>query len=83
MGELGNDSESEHQRIVDLIAECGFTNVWLVGERFSLTSRSENYRHFANVDEVKGEISNNKPQGLLILIKGSNSTKLFQLPELL
>ena len=83
MGELGTDSESEHQRIVDLIAECGFTNVWLVGERFSLTSRSENYSHFANVDEVKAEISNNKPQGLLILIKGSNSTKLFQLPELL
>lgn len=83
MGELGDDSEAEHQRIVDLIAECGFTNVWLVGERFAQTNRSKNYRHFANVDEVKAEVSNNKPSGYLILIKGSNSTKLFQLPELL
>ena len=43
--------------------------------------------HFDEVwlvgDEVKAAIAQQQPQGHTILIKGSNSTKLFQLPELL
>ena len=41
------------------------------------------FRTFANVDEVKAAIAQEQPAGRYILIKGSNSTKLFQLPELL
>lgn len=81
MRELGEASEEEHQKIVDLLAATGMQNVWLVGEEFGKTH--SNYRKFRNVDEVKAEIEKTHPIGHLILIKGSNGTKLFQLPELL
>lgn len=42
-----------------------------------------NFRLFDNVDKVKEAIAAAKPCGKYILIKGSNGTKLFQLPELL
>ena len=41
------------------------------------------FRTFADVDEVKAELQTNCPEGRLILIKGSNSTRLHQLPPLL
>ncbi|MBQ8463659.1 MAG: UDP-N-acetylmuramoyl-tripeptide--D-alanyl-D-alanine ligase [Prevotella sp.] len=81
MRELGEASEEEHQKTVDLLAATGMENVWLVGEEFGKT-RSD-YRKFHDVDEVKAEIEKTHPAGHLILIKGSNGTKLFQLPELL
>ncbi|MDE6807083.1 MAG: UDP-N-acetylmuramoyl-tripeptide--D-alanyl-D-alanine ligase [Prevotella sp.] len=81
MRELGEASEEEHQKTVDLLAATGMQNVWLVGEEFGKTH--SNYRKFKNVDEVKTEIEKTHPIGHLILIKGSNGTKLFQLPELL
>ena len=36
-----------------------------------------------NVEQVKAAIAANRPEGRYILIKGSNGTRLFQLPELL
>ena len=81
MGELGAVSDEEHQKVVDFLAETGLDNVWLVGDNFARTDCP--FRKFHSVDEVKGEIALNKPQGQYILIKGSNSMKLFQLPELL
>ena len=83
MGELGEVSEEEHQKVVDLLGECGFEKVWLVGENFTKTQHPANYQLFANVEEVKAAISSQKPQGYLILIKGSNSNKLVQTVELL
>ncbi len=81
MKELGAESEKEHQRIADLLAECAFDEVWLVGDCFMKT-RTQLHR-FADVEEVKKEIAALHPQNRYILIKGSNSTKLWQLPELL
>lgn len=81
MGELGAVSDEEHQKVVDFLAETGLDNVWLVGDNFARTDCP--FRKFHSVDEVKEEIALNKPQGQYILIKGSNSMKLFQLPELL
>lgn len=81
MKELGSVSEQEHQKVVDLLKVNHIENVWLVGEEFGKTQTS--YRKFANVDEVKAEIARQRPEGQYILIKGSNGTKLFQLPELL
>ena len=83
MGELGETSEEEHQKMVDLLGECGFEKVWLVGENFAKTQHPADYQLFANVEEVKAAISKQKPQGYLILIKGSNSNKLVQIVELL
>ena len=83
MGELGDVSEEEHQKVIDLIGEGDFEQVWLVGDNFVKTRHPANYRLFANVEEVKTAISTQKPQGFLILIKGSNSNKLVQTVELL
>ena len=81
MGELGKSSRKEHQKIVDFIGEIGLDEVWLVGPEFQAIDCP--YRKFADVDEVKAAIQANQPQGYHILIKGSNSTRLYQLPELL
>lgn len=81
MGELGDVSTDEHQKIVDFIEENHLDNVWLVGEEFEKIDCS--LRKFHDVEQVKEEIKKKQPQGYYILIKGSNSQKLFQLPECL
>ena len=81
MGELGDVSQEEHQKVVAQLQQAGFDEVWLVGAEFQKTASP--FRTFANVEEVKQAIVQEQPQGRYILIKGSNSVKLFQLPELL
>ena len=83
MGELGEVSEAEHQKVIDLVGKCDFETVWLVGAEFAKTTHPAEYRLFANVEEVKTAISDSKPKGKLILIKGSNSNKLTQTVALL
>ena len=81
MRELGEVSHDEHQKVVDMLRAAHFDEVWLVGDEFAAIDSP--FRIFHNVDEVKAAIAQQQPQGHTILIKGSNSTKLFQLPELL
>ena len=81
MRELGEVSAEEHQRIVDYLKTTDVETVWLVGEEFNDTQCD--YRKFKDVEEVKAAIAAEHPEGHYILIKGSNSTKLYQLPELL
>ena len=81
MRELGNSSRKEHQKLVAQLAESNLDEVWLVGDEF--TDLPATFRHFHDVEEVKAAISEQQPQGRYILIKGSNSTRLYQLPELL
>ena len=81
MRELGEVSAEEHQRIVDYLKTTDVETVWLVGEEFNDTRCD--YRKFKDVEEVKAAIAEEHPEGHYILIKGSNSTKLYQLPELL
>lgn len=81
MKELGEASREEHQKVVDYLKECGFDRVVLVGPEFAAATHS--YQTFQHVDEVLADIRIHKPQGYYILIKGSNSMKLSQLPECL
>ena len=81
MRELGEVSAEEHQRIADYLKAMDVEEVWLVGEEFGKTDCD--YRKFKDVEEVKAAITEKSPEGKTILIKGSNGTKLFQLPELL
>ena len=81
MGELGDVSAEEHRRVVDMLKEAEFDEVWLVGDEFEQTKSP--FRTFHDVEEVKAAIAEQQPQGRYILIKGSNSVKLFQLPALL
>ena len=79
MRELGADSEKEHQQLVDIIAQTGISDVWLVGSEFGKTACA--FRKFGSVDEVKAELRKSRPEGRLILVKGSNSMHLYELPE--
>ena len=81
MRELGDVSAEEHQRIVDYLSTIDLETVWLVGEEFGKTKCD--YRKFRDVEAVKAAIASEHPEGHYILIKGSNSMKLYQLPELL
>ena len=81
MGELGDVSQEEHQKIITLLEEARFDEVWLVGSEFQKVKSP--FRTFANVDEVKQAIAQEQPIGRYILIKGSNSTHLYELPPLL
>ena len=84
MGELGDVSQEEHQKVVDMLATAGFDKVWLVGEAYKNCQLSIiNCQLFNDVEEVKAAIAQEQPQHYYILIKGSNSVKLYQLPELL
>ncbi len=82
MRELGDVSAEEHQHIVDMLQQGNFDKIWLVGEEFMKTYCA-GCRTFHDVEEVKTAIAQEQPQHHYILIKGSNSIKLYQLPVLL
>ena len=83
MRELGDASAEEHQRIADLLKTAGFNEIWLVGDEFGHTPCDFPCRKFHDVEEVKTALAQGQPHNYYILIKGSNSTRLYQLPELL
>ncbi len=80
MLELGNDSETEHRKIVEMIAASGIKKVMLVGQNFASVAKS-GMSTFKNVDELIPVLTDNKLNGYLILIKGSNSMKLTKVVE--
>ena len=81
MAELGDSSFEEHKRIVDFLIISGVDNVWLVGEMFSRVESP--FRKFQNVEEVKESLLSENINHFTILIKGSNSTRLYELPDFL
>ena len=81
MRELGASSREEHERIIEKLKGCPFDEIWLVGQEFKDIDCP--YRKFDDVEQVKAAIAADRPEGLYILIKGSNGTRLFQLPPLL
>jgi UDP-N-acetylmuramoyl-tripeptide--D-alanyl-D-alanine ligase len=82
MRELGDYSNEEHRKVVEFLQSIDCEQVWLVGEAFKAVA-PQGFRTFSDVEEVKDAIRQESLQDRLILIKGSNGTKLFQLPEML
>ena len=80
MRELGAESLEEHKRVVHQLQEMKLERIWLVGEEFSKAAE-EGMRVFKDVEEVKEALKAEPISDSIILIKGSNSTKLHQLPE--
>ena len=79
MKELGEASLEEHQKVVDMLAHCGFDRVILVGPEFGKTANA--FECYNDADEVYSVLSAAMPEGYMILIKGSNSMKLAGLAE--
>lgn len=86
MKELGTDSRQEHENIARrMVADEGITTL-LVGAEFGFVEQEECYRRlrwFADVDAAAQYLTDNPPQGATILLKGSNSTRIWKLEELL
>ena len=80
MRELGAESLEEHRRIVGQLQGMELERIWLVGEEFSKAAE-EGMRIFKDVEEVKAALKAEPISDSTILIKGSNGTKLYQLPE--
>lgn len=81
MNELGKESVEEHRKVVDFLDKAGFGEVWLVGENFS--GIAPQFRTFENEAEVENAIKAGDISGRTILIKGSNSNKLYKLADIL
>ena len=82
MRELGYASASEHRKVADLAKEVCRKHIWLVGDEFRFVAEGAHW--YPDVEAVKVALQGgNRPYGRLILIKGSNGTKLYELPEFL
>ena len=89
MRELGAESLKEHRRVVEQLKDMDLERVWLVGNEFrKATMQDESHkaaipclRVFDDVEAVKLALKEELIVGTTILIKGSNGTKLYQLPE--
>ena len=79
MFELGDDSAAEHQKVVDLLAQLGITEAYLLGENFSRTTGAGT--RFASTPAFKTWLTEHPLMGKTLLIKGSNSMKLTTLVE--
>lgn len=84
MKELGECSLAEHRCIVDFLVEAGFEKVWLVGEQFATAAEGvPHIRLFDNVEQVCAALSESPVSDYYVLLKGSNSMKLFRAAEVL
>lgn len=82
MLELGEYSEAEHQRMVDLIKERGFKDVYLVGDEFGKTDCD--YLKFTGVEHLRLYLSlHPELEGKDILLKGSRGIHLEKILDLL
>jgi UDP-N-acetylmuramoyl-tripeptide--D-alanyl-D-alanine ligase len=81
MMELGEESLQEHQALVDLLQALKLDQVILVGGDFGKTSHP--YPFFCNTAAAGDWLVANKPEHALILIKGSRSTGMEKLLDLL
>ena len=81
MRELGDYSHLEHQNIVNMLAERKADNVFLVGEEYLQTTSP--YPVFENVEQLHKYLEDNPIKGKHILLKGSRSTRMEKLLDVL
>jgi UDP-N-acetylmuramoyl-tripeptide--D-alanyl-D-alanine ligase len=81
MRELGEYSHLEHQNIVNMLAERKADTVFLVGEEYLQTTSP--YPVFETVEQLHEYLVANPLKGKSILLKGSRSTKMENLLDIL
>ena len=81
MLELGEHTPAEHQRIVTLLQERGFKDVFLVGKAFK--EANTHFTAYANVEELYEELAQKPLHHTYILLKGSRGIRLEKLIHLL
>jgi UDP-N-acetylmuramoyl-tripeptide--D-alanyl-D-alanine ligase len=83
MKELGDVSIQEHKRVFDLLQSKGFERIVLIGEEYKSVLEEGKVEWYANSEEFKENLIENKIEEATILIKGSRSTKMEVLKDVL
>lgn len=81
MLELGDQAKFEHQKLVNLIKQNNFKEVYLVGNLFKDVSNG--FHYFENVDQCIDAIKESEFNNATILIKGSRGSKMEKLLNIL
>jgi UDP-N-acetylmuramoyl-tripeptide--D-alanyl-D-alanine ligase len=82
MFELGNDSEIEHENVINLVKSFNFTS-YFVGKKFYKKRNQESNinLYFENKQDLKDYLDKNKVENKFILLKGSRAIGLEELIE--
>lgn len=83
MKELGEVSIQEHKRVFDLLQSKDFERIVLIGEEYRSVLEEGKVEWYANSEEFKENLIENKIEKATILIKGSRSTKMEVLKDVL
>ena len=81
MRELGDYTHLEHQNVVNMLAERKADLVYLVGEEYRLTTSP--YPIFDTVEDLRAYLEQHPLRDRKILLKGSRSTKMETLLDIL
>ncbi len=82
MGELGDSSAEEHEKILKLLTDSSIDKIYLVGKEFEKAlaqagkSGDDRIFWFASSDALAAYLSENQVSGYSILIKGSHSMRM-------
>jgi len=82
MFELGDYAMNEHNKIISLLEDFNFDEVYLVGTNFGSIKHNK-YKTFEDIETLKNELLKNNIKNKTILIKGSRGMKMEQLTEVL
>lgn len=82
MFELGEETNIEHQKIINQCLKSGVSNVFLVGKIFNAINNT-NYTSFDNTRDLVELLKNQAIEDAFILIKGSRGMKLEQVVDCL
>jgi UDP-N-acetylmuramoyl-tripeptide--D-alanyl-D-alanine ligase len=74
MMELGEESDYEHNQLLELIGQYEWEAVVLVGPQFK--NITDHYKHFSTSEEARDWLKEKNYQGVSLLIKGSRSMKM-------
>jgi UDP-N-acetylmuramoyl-tripeptide--D-alanyl-D-alanine ligase len=83
MRELGSDSVAEHKALYALLQKGGFERIMLVGEEFRFAASNQGVEWYESCADLLDKLKSEPIAGATILVKGSNSNRLWLLEEVL
>jgi UDP-N-acetylmuramoyl-tripeptide--D-alanyl-D-alanine ligase len=83
MLELGDEAETEHRKVLEVILQKDFSHVFLVGENFRSVAESTGFKVFDNAVEARNHIGSTGLFHCTILLKGSRGIALEKVLEVL
>ncbi len=83
MHELGADEAKEHRALVASLAQCQLDRCYLVGPEFNNIDLAPTMTLFPDTATLRAHLSTHPLSGATILVKGSNTNRLWTLEELL